>query len=86
MVTAEIIDLDAARTGHDEFMSESDLVALIDQIPPEMLLTVAANSLRFVSERRDDDSSKARVNRNCFIGARRCIERLLDLGGEVRHE
>ncbi len=84
-MTADIINLDTARAGQDEFISESELVTLIDQLPSEMLLTVAANSLRFVSERRDDDS-KVRVNRNCFIGAKRCIERLLDVDGAVHHE
>ncbi len=84
-MTADIIDLNAARAGQDEFISESELVALIDQLPPDMLLTVAANSLRLAFERHHD-STEDRTNRNCLIGAKHCIGRLLDLGGEVHHE
>ncbi len=83
-MSADIIDLDAARAGQDEFISESALVALTDQLPPEMLLTVAAGALKNAFERRHD-SGEARPNRNCLIGAKRCIERLLGLAGEVRH-
>ncbi len=83
-MTAEIIDLDAARAGLDEFISESELIAAIDRLPPELLLSIGTNALRLASERRYD-SGEARANHNCLIGAKRCIERLLSLGREVVH-
>lgn len=84
-MSAEIIAINVTHVGQDELISESALVALTDQLPPEMLLTVAAGALRNAFERRDD-SGEDRPNRNCLICAKRCIERLLDLDGDVRHE
>ena len=72
----DIFDLEAARAGRGEFLPESGIVALADEVPVELLLTVATNALGLASKRRDD-ASNARANRNALIAAKRCIERLL---------